>query len=162
MLLYFRWKDPRRAVITLDGDDSKVNLEFLKSATVLMDEWPKSNIPANRMFTQDTPKAVFLTSRSVTETVMDILQKFQDRGIKYICSGKLTSDKEEHAFGRRRQMAGTNYWTEVRQFFESETIIRSVNLVKLSGYTLKDIKDQMTPVLENKMMTGSCRGSWWT
>lgn len=61
----------------------------------------------------------------------------------------MTSDKEEHAFGLRRQMAGTNYWTEVRQIFESGTIIRSVNLVKLSGYTLKEIKEQLTPVLED-------------
>ena len=150
MLLYFRWKDPRHAVVTLEGDDARVNLEFLQAAAVLMDEWPKSNIPANRMFTQDTRKAVLLTSRNMALTMVDILQKYQDRGIEYICPGKLSSDKEEHAFGRRRQMAGTNYWTEVRQFFESETIIRSVNLVKLSGYTLKEIKEQMTPVLENK------------
>lgn len=47
-------------------------------------------------------------------------------------------------------MAGTNYWTEARQFFESETIIRSVSLVKLSGYTLNEIKEQMTPVLQKE------------
>ena len=47
-------------------------------------------------------------------------------------------------------MARTNYWTEVRQFFESESIIRSADLVKLAGYTLKKIKEQMTPVQENK------------
>ena len=82
--------------------------------------------------------------------MVDILQRYQDRDIQYICSGKLTSDKEEHAFVRRRKMTGINYWTEVRQFFDSQTIIRSVNLVKLSGYTLKEIKEQMTPVLENK------------
>ena len=150
VFLSFRWRDPRRTVITLDGNDSSINLEFLKATAALMDEWPKANILANKMFTQDTRKAVLLTSRNMAETMVDILTKYQDIGIHYICAGKLTSDQEEHAFGRRRQMAGTNYWTEVRQFFESETIIRSVNLVKLSGYTLKEVKEQMTPVLEDK------------
>ena len=73
------------------------------------------------MFSHDTRKAVVLTSRNMAETVMDILQKYQDRGIDCICSGKLFSN-EEHVFCRRRQMAGTNYWTEVRQFFESRQI----------------------------------------
>ena len=143
--------DPRRTVIALNSVECKINLDFLKAAAALMEEWPKNNIPANQMFSQDTRKAVLLTSRNMAEAVVDILQKYQDRGIGYICSGKLTSDKEEHAFGRRRQMAGTNYWTEARQFFESETIIRSINLIKLSGYTLQEIKDQVTPVLKNRM-----------
>ena len=56
---------------------------------------------------------MLLTSRNMVETMVDILQQYQDRGIQCISSGKLTSDKEEHAFGRGRQMAGTRYWTEV-------------------------------------------------
>ena len=89
MFFYFRWKDPRRTVIALNSVESKINLDFLKAAAALMEEWPKNNIPANQMFSQDTRKAVLLTSRNMAEAVVDILQKYQDRGIGYICSGKL-------------------------------------------------------------------------
>ena len=58
----------------------------------------------------------------------------------------MTSDKEEHAFGRRQNMAGTNYWTEARQFFQADALIRTIFLVKLSGYTIQDVKEHMQPI----------------
>lgn len=68
MYLYYRWKGP-----TLDSDDSKVNLEFLKAAAALIDDWPKASNPAN-IFTPDTRKVVLLTSRNTD--IVDILQKY--------------------------------------------------------------------------------------
>ena len=49
-------------------------------------------------------------------------------------------------------MCGSNYWTHVRQFFESEAIIRRVNLVCLSRYTLEEVAEEMQTAREELLM----------
>ena len=110
--------------------------------------WPSCGYSAERMFTTDIRKAVYLTSTNASAAITGALERYKERGITYVCPCKMTSDKEEHAFGRRRNMAGTNYWTEARQFFQAEALIRTIVLVKLSGYTFQDVKEHMQPVRE--------------
>ena len=102
-------------------------------------------------FTPDTLKAVqLLTSSTIAKGIPNLLtmSKALNWGIDYICTTKMNSDHEEGASGRRRQIAGANYWTQVRQFLDAETLIRTHCLVKLSGYTLKDIKHEMKSATE--------------
>ncbi len=87
--------------------------------------------------------AMYYTSRGLVAASLHLLHAFSDRNISYVCMGKMTSDSQEHAFGRRRHMAGSNYWTSIRQFFESEGIVRQVNLVSLSGYSVSEISKEM-------------------
>ena len=106
--------------------------------------------PLNTKFTLDTMKAVKLTSSTTTKAVPGLLSfsKTQSLGIDYICTARLNTHNEEGAFGRWRQMSGTNYWTKAQHLFEAESIVRTQSLVRLSGYTLKDIKLEMEPAFQ--------------
>lgn len=132
----------------LEDEVTQRHVQFLRDTAELMKAWPSCGYPSNRIFTTDTRKAVYLTSTNACDAIMDVLDRYKDQGIDNICPGKMTSDKEEHAFGRRRNMSGTNYWTEAKQFFQAETLIRTISLIKLSGYTLEEVKEHMAPLHE--------------
>lgn len=146
-----RYRDTRKAVWKLEDEVTQRHVQFLQDTAELMQVWPSCGYPSNRMFTTDTRKAVYLTSTNARMAIMDALDRYKDQGIDHICPGKMTSDKEEHAFGRRRNMSGTNYWTEAKQVFQAETVIRTISLVKLSGYTLQDVKEHMAPLHEDQV-----------
>ena len=131
----------------LDTGELQRNINFLNNSAQLMRDWSDRKYSLNTKFTLVTIKAVQLTSSTIiAKTVPGLLSfsKKQSLGIDYICTARLNSDHEEGAFGRRRQMSDTNYWTKARQFFKAESIVRIQSLVRLSEYALKDIKLMMT------------------
>ena len=102
-------------------------------------------------------KAVQLSFSTMVKAIPGLLsfRKKKSLGIDYISTAMLNSDH----LGRWRQMSGTNYFTKARQFFEAESMVRTQSLVRLSWYTLKDIKLEREPAFNNimPMMTHSVR-----
>ena len=133
----------------LETEELERNITFLKNTAQLMNYWSDKKLKLNTKFGTHTMKAVQWTSITITKAILHLLTMSKDLnlGIDYICAGKLNSDQEEGAFGRRRQLSGTNYWTQVRQFFEAESLIRTHSLIKHSGYSHKDIQLEMKPAI---------------
>ena len=130
-------------------EEMKRNISFLEQTSELINQWANRQYYSSTKFTPDTLNAVQLTSSTIAKAIPDIyMSKTLNWGIDYICTAKLNSDHAEGAFGRCCQIAGTNYWTQVRQFLDAETMIRTHCLVKLSGYKLKDIKHEMKSASE--------------
>lgn len=138
-----RWNDPLKAVIELGSGQAERNLNFLMEVGEFMQEWYASDRNINKKFSKDTALGMFYTSRGLAASSRYILEKHNDKAITYICLGKMSSDAEENAFGHRRRMCGSNYWTHVRQFFESEGIVRRINLLQFSRYSLQEVKREM-------------------
>ena len=155
-----RFNDTRKAVMRLETVELERNITFLKNTGQLMNDWSDKKFKLNSKFSTDTMKAVQWTSITMTKVIPDLLTMSKDHnlGIDYICTGKLNSDHEEGAFGRRRQLSGTNYWTQVRQFFEAESLIRTHSLIRHSGYSHKDIQLEMKPAINelNEMDNALC------
>ena len=108
-----------------------------------MKSWFEGRYPTHTKFSKDTAMAMYYTSKGLVAAADHFLRKFGSRGISYACMVKMTSDSQEHAFGHNQHMTGSNYWTSTRQFFESERIISQVNLVSLSGYSIKEVSEEM-------------------
>ena len=47
-----------------------------------------------------------------------------EKGFDYFLTGKAQSDKIENQFGKARQMSGGNLYSSVRQFLESDRILK--------------------------------------
>ena len=63
----------------------------------------------------------------------------QEKGLKYVLTGKCQSNPLERRFGRWRQSSGGNYFATERQFLEAERAIRVKSLIKLSNYSMKKV-----------------------
>ena len=77
--------------------------------------------------TRDTSLATFYTSRNIKHLATNILAKYSGEpwGLEYLLLGKFKSDKLESHFGHLRKLAGSNYWSTVRNFMQREAIIRN-------------------------------------
>ena len=56
----------------------------------------------------------------------------------------MQSDMIESHFGHLRELDGGNYWASIRQFMEREAVIRTKNLVMLSGYRVENVATEMS------------------
>ena len=81
--------------------------------------------------------------RTLTQTsrVFPLLVKYllQEKGLKYVLTGKCQSNPLERRFGRWRQSSGGNYFATERQFLEAERAIGVKLLIKLSNYSMKEV-----------------------
>jgi len=96
--------------------------------------------------TQDTSMAVYYTSQNVKVMCQYLLERYgQDPwDLRYLLLGKFQSDMLESHFGHMRKLCGSNYWTTVRNFLQSEAIIRKTNLLWYSGYDIAEVQKEMS------------------
>ena len=73
-----------------------------------------------RGLTGDTANAWHVTLNGLVDLVKSLLAL----GLKYICIGKMQSDRLEGEFGVIRQLSGGNYWISVEQIISSLTLRR--------------------------------------
>lgn len=121
--------------------DNKHGLQILQNFQNVMTTWLERDGKGNKIST-DTLKATINTCRGLIGLSNYLLDKHSDK-LNYVLLGKIQSDKIESRFGHLRKLAGGNYWASVRQFFEGESIIRAKGLIRLSGYSLTEVRDQM-------------------
>lgn len=96
--------------------------------------------------TQDTSMAVYHTSRNVRVMCEYLLDRYGDApwNLRYLLLGKFQSDMLESHFGHMRKLCGSNYWTTVRNFLQSEAIIRKTNMLWYSGYDIAEVQKEMS------------------
>ena len=73
-----------------------------------------------RGLTGDTANAWHATLNGLVDLVISLLAL----DLKYICIGKMQSDRLEGEFGVIRQLSGGNYWMSVEQIISSLTLRR--------------------------------------
>ncbi len=90
--------------------------------------------------------AVYHTSQSMKIMCDYLLDRYNEQpwNLKYLLLGKFQSDMLESHFGHMRKLAGSNYWTTVRNFLQSESVIRKTNLLWYSGYDITEVEKAMS------------------
>ena len=73
-----------------------------------------------RALTSDTANALHVSLNGLVELTTTLLE----RGMKYVCIGKLQSDNHEGEFGVFRQLSGGNYLISVEQVTSSLSLRR--------------------------------------
>ena len=86
-------------------------------------------------------RETFMCSKHTSAALASLSEYLiKERGFDYFLTGKAQSDKIENRFGKSRQMSGGNLYASVRQFLESDRILKIKNLASLSK-TMSEIKD---------------------
>ena len=90
--------------------------------------------------TEDTAMAVYHTSRNMNTMCQYLLDRYCEDpwNLQYLLLGKSQGDMLESHFGHMRKLCGSNYWTTVRNFLQSEAVIRKTNLLWYSGYDIME------------------------
>ena len=96
------------------------------------------SVSPDKQITRDTTMAVFHISLGLLAMVYYVLENYKEEpcNIKYMLLGKFQSDMLESHFGHLRKLAGSNYWTSVRNFMQGEAIIRKHAFLWYSGYNI--------------------------
>ena len=137
-----RLNDKDRVALRSNCDDTERSLKFLNEFGNSMRNWHESNVPTTRKMSKDTCMAVFYTSRGLTGLAKYLLECHQSV-FQYVLLGKIQSDRIESHFGHLRKLAGSNYWSSVRQFMENEAVIRTKSLIWWSGYSVGELSTKM-------------------
>jgi hypothetical protein len=88
----------------------------------------------------------FLCALQTTSTLPKVAKYILERkSLTFVLFGKLSSDPIEKRFGQYRQLAGANYFLSVRQFVESEKLIRLRSLVRFSQLSLGEVREVFEP-----------------
>ena len=106
---------------------------FFSKIVCWLCEWKKSG---SNGLSLGTFKTFQQTSRAFPLLVRYLLD---EKGLKYVLSGKIQSDFIEKRFGRYRQLSGANYFATERQFIEAEKAIRVKSFIKFSKYSIKEV-----------------------
>lgn len=91
--------------------------------------------------TTETFTAVRLTCKSLVLLSRHLLDTC---GFKYVLLGNIQSDWLEGRFSWYRQCAGANYYLSLRQVFEGETKVRTLSLLKFSGFSRQEIDEALS------------------
>ena len=105
--------------------------------------------------TQDTTMAVFHTSQNLKIMCQYLLERYcgDPWNLQYLLLGKFQSDMLESHFGYMRKLSGSNYWTTVRNFLQSEAVIRKSNLLWYTGYDITEVQKEMTEAVRTASET---------
>lgn len=139
----------------LSCDDWKI--DFLQEFVKFLNHWEKSQNVQLRL-TNETLSAVRQTCSSLVELSKYLIDQC---GFQYVLTGKLSSDPVEGRFGWYRQLSGANYYISVRQLFESERKIKTLSLLKFSGFTFNEIKTSFPSSLSADCATDSETINWF-
>ena len=126
-------------------EDERLNYLLRMSTSLKLMDASKRGQRINCL-TNDTSNAWHMTLLSL----IDIVKSLLGLGVKYVCMGKLQSDRLEGEFGVIRQLSGGNYWISVEQ------VVSSLALRRLKMYASLEI-DEVESVAEN---TQCCAGSF--
>ncbi len=117
------------------------NLMYLDSIVAWLKLW-KESCHGKEKKTNGFTSETFMAMIQTTETLASLARYLlTEKKYEYVLLGKVQSDPLEKRFGWYRQLAGANYFVSARQILEAEKSIRIRSLVKFSGYTLSEIRD---------------------
>jgi len=68
----------------------------------------------------------------------------------YVLLGHLQSDAIESRFGWLRQLSGANYFISVKQVIDSDRKIRTLSLLKFSGFSLSELDAAIESIATQK------------
>ena len=108
--------------------------EFLKSLSHMfkeMDTYSASSHTRVKGLTTDTSNALHITLLGICSVVQNLLAK----GMKYVLTGQLQSDRIEAEFGIYRQQSGGNYNISVQQ------VVNSLSLQRLKLFSKLDLDE---------------------
>ena len=110
---------------------------FLRGFVDWLCSWEESPCESKSKLSRET----FMCSKH-TSAALASLSEFliTEKGFDYFLTGKAQSDKIENRFGKARQMSGGNLYTSVRQFLESDRILKIKNLASLNR-SMAEIRD---------------------
>ena len=130
-----RKRDPIRDVIKEENLVEKTS--FLRGFVDWLSSWEESSSESKCKLSRET----FMCSKH-TSAALASLGEFliTEKGFDYFLTGKAQSDKIENRFGKARQMSGGNLYTSVRQFLESDRILKIKNLASLNR-SMAEIRD---------------------
>ena len=130
-----RKRDANREVINAENLVEKTS--FLRGFVDWLSAWEEAPCDPKSKLSRET----FMCSKH-TSAALASLSEFliKEKGFDYFLTGKAQSDKIENRFGKSRQMSGGNLYASVRQFLESDRILKVKNLAKLNK-TMSEIRD---------------------
>ena len=130
-----RKREPVREVIKEENLVEKTS--FLRGFVDWLSAWEEAPCVSKSKLSRET----FMCSKH-TSAALASLSEFliKEKGFDYFLTGKAQSDKIENRFGKARQMSGGNLYTSVRQFLESDRILKIKNLACLNR-SMAEIKE---------------------
>ena len=132
-------RNPFLAPITSEDCE---NVKYLKKFSAWILSW-KESCKGKDGKKLGLSSETFLAVKQTTDALSALASYLLKEGLlSYILTGHLQSDSLEKRFGWYRQLGVSNYFISVRQILEAEKSIRLRSLVKFSGYSLGEIKEQ--------------------
>ena len=130
--------DPNRYPIDNLCDERLNFLQKMATSLKLMDRSKKGK--RIRALTSDTANALHVSLNGLVELTKTLLE----RGMKYVCIGKLQSDNLEGEFGVFRQLSGGNYLISVEQ------VTSSLSLRRIKLYHKLNLSEHVEPEKGNE------------
>ena len=110
---------------------------FLRGFVDWLSAWEDVPSEPKRELSRET----FLCSKHTSAALASLAEfLINEKGFDFFLTGKAQSDKIENRFGKSRQMSGGNLYASVRQFLESDRILKIKNLAKLNR-SIAEIKE---------------------
>ena len=135
--------DPDRHPIHSSDDDRLIFLEKMATSLKLMDSSKKGK--RIRCLTHETSEAWHVSLHGLVGVTKNLLKN----GVKYVCPGKVQSDRLEGEFGVIRQSSGGNYLISVEQ------VLSSLSLRRLKLYHKLEVDPDLLSSAENFCCKGS-------
>ena len=132
-IMKFYRHDREKYPVSEPNDERLDFLERMDTSLKLMDTAKRGQ--RIRGDTGDTANAWHVTLNGLADLVKSLLAL----GLKYICIGKMQSDRLEGEFGVIRQLSGGNYWISVEQIISSLTSRRMKLYHKLKLETVDSV-----------------------
>ena len=130
-----RKRDAQREVINEANLVEKTS--FLRGFVDWLSAWEEAPSNPKSKLSRET----FMCSKHSSAALASLSEfLITEKGFDYFLTGKAQSDKIENRFGKSRQMSGGNLYASVRQFLESDRILKVKNLASLNK-TMSEIKD---------------------
>ncbi len=129
-----RKRDPLREPIVSNNLTERTSC--LRGFVDWLSRWDELTADPKKKLSKET-----LLCSKHTSAALAALSEFliEEKGFQYFLTGKAQSDKIENHFGKSRQMSGGNLYASVRQFLESDRILKIKNLARLNK-TMSEIK----------------------
>jgi hypothetical protein len=134
--------DSKRAISASQCDQ----LAFLDKFCDWLEQW-KCLKEKKTSLSSETFLCAMQTSSTLPKVARMLLE---EKNLSFVLLGKFSSDPIEKRFGHYRQLAGANYFLSVRQFVESEKIIRLRALVKFSQLNIAQVREVFEPVMSEQ------------
>ena len=130
-----RKRDANREIINEGNLVEKTS--FLRGFVDWLSAWEEAPCDQKSKLSRKT----FMCSKHTSAALASLSEYLiSEKGFEYFLTGKAQSDKIENHFGKSRQMSGGNLYASVRQFLESDRILKIKNLAMLNR-TMSEIKD---------------------